>query len=269
MKKLWLDLEMTGDIDDAICLLFALEHNLNVKAVSLLNPSNEELSFTRYWLDFFNQDVALFTHYDKRVKNSNKAHKLISKYSNNTYPVFNLTQITDIDNYVVIGGGSYTIPNILRDKGFDYFVLQGGFAGSNVCESPVLEKFRNKKECASWNPNLDISATKEILDFRFLRVDFISKDICHDSDIDIIFVESMRDGPTKDLLLNYFGNSGRAKKMHDVVALMFAIDSSFISMKPIIMSESKGQWSSRYSEFSRKRISVDWDKNKFLQLLIV
>ena len=80
MKKLWLDLEMTGDIDDAICLIFALEHNLNVKAVSLLNPSKEELSFTRYWLDYFNQDIALFTHYEKSIKNINKAHNVSFRF---------------------------------------------------------------------------------------------------------------------------------------------------------------------------------------------
>ena len=266
MKNIWLDLELSGDIDDAVTLLFALESKMNVKAVSLLNPNKEELSFVRYWLDYFNQDIALFVHYDKSIKSRNESHKLLKEYTNETYPILSLDKITNNENYIVLGGGAYTIPKMLKDKGFNNFVLQGGYAGTNLCEEPVLEKFRNKVVCASWNPNIDKKSTFDIID-AYVDIDFISKDICHDSGIDIEFVKTMKNELTKDLLLKYFDGSSRMKNMHDVVALLYIVDNSFCTMEKVALKcKNNHMWYSEKKEYSKKRISINWDKDKFLEL---
>lgn len=268
MDKLWLDLEMSGDIDDAVTLIFALENRMNIAAVSLLNPTEEELSFTKYWLDRFDSDAILAVHRDTRVKNTNQTHKIIKDYQFKTYPVITIDEVKDSEDYTVIGGGAYTIPNLLRKKGFGYFILQGGYAGPNLCPTPVLDKFRNKRECASWNPNLDLRSTNEMLSDANIRIDFISKDICHDSDIDLQFVGKLQSGETKNFLIKYFGNSGKNKKMHDLVALTHAANKSFVSMTPAKMTEKQGKWKSSFSEGSNKRISTNWNKEAFLDILL-
>ena len=266
MKKIWLDLEIVGDIDDAVTLIFAIETNSNIKAVSLLNPSKEELSFVRYWLDFSKKDITLFTHYDKKVKNNNKTHPLIMKYQNEDYPVYTLNDVTDTQGYVVLGGGAYTIPNLLREKGFDSFVLQGGFAGTNVCKRTILEKFEDKEKCRSFNPNIDIKATREMIDSQ-VKIVFISKDICHDSGINIDFVKTINYRYTKDFLLQYLDESTRYKMMHDLVAFLYIIDNTFIETTKVSLNEDNRQWFSKHSEFSKKEISIDWNKETFLNLL--
>jgi len=266
MKKIWLDLEIVGDIDDAVTLIFAIETNSNIKAVSLLNPSKEELSFVRYWLDFSKKDITLFTHYDKKVKNNNKTHPLIMKYQNEDYPVYTLNDVTDTQGYVVLGGGAYTIPNLLREKGFDSFVLKGGFAGTNVCKRTILEKFEDKEKCRSFNPNIDIKATREMIDSQ-VKIVFISKDICHDSGINIDFVKTINYRYTKDFLLQYLDESTRYKMMHDLVAFLYIIDNTFIETTKVSLNEDNRQWFSKHSEFSKKEISIDWNKETFLNLL--
>ena len=52
-KDIWLDLELRKDIDDYISLIFALENNLNIKEVSINNPSKNELCLLKDTLKIF------------------------------------------------------------------------------------------------------------------------------------------------------------------------------------------------------------------------
>ena len=67
MRKILLDLEISGDIDDAVVLIYALSNNLNIHAVTLLNPREKELDFVKSILDKYSYDRALFIHYDKSI----------------------------------------------------------------------------------------------------------------------------------------------------------------------------------------------------------
>ena len=265
MKKLWLDLELSGDIDDALVLIYALENGLEVGAVSLLNPTKEELGFTKRKMDEYSYSGALFVHFDKTIKNTNRTDKMIlseSKYEG-TRVEQSLSEITDRENYIVLGGGAYTIPNILRKEGFDEFVLQGGFAGANVVKNPI-RKFVEKYEAASWNPNLDIKSTNEMITY-VRKLTFISKDICHDSDVSIDDLTGNSD--TIEFLKRYFGNSKKRKALHDLVALFYILEPDFIDLLKVEMIENQGKWHSKYQQFSWKKISIGWNKKRFLEIL--
>ena len=73
-KKILLDLEITGDIDDAVTLIYALSNKLNVHAITLLNPTKEELGFVKYMLDRYAYTKGLYVHFDKSIRNSNSTH---------------------------------------------------------------------------------------------------------------------------------------------------------------------------------------------------
>jgi len=264
MRKILLDLEISGDIDDAVVLLYSLSNKLNIHAITLLNPTPNELSFVKNILDKYSYQKGLFVHYDKSIKNSNSTLKIISDYKyhgNRTHESLDL--IKDSKDYIVLGGGAYTIPKILHEKGFNKFVLQGGFAGSKIVKKP-LRKFIDKEYCSSWNPNLDITATKYMLK-NCKDLVFISKDICHDSLIDINDLTLNSD--TNAFIKKYLNGSNKKKAMHDLVALFYILDNNLCETLKVEMKEKNGKWTSTYQEFMPTGISISWNRNLFLKML--
>ena len=176
-----------------------------------------------------------------------------------------LEALVDNENYVVLGGGAYTIPKLLKEKGFDTFVLQGGFAGANVIENP-LKKFEGKKICPSWNPNLDVKATKYMID-NCDNLTFISKDICHDSWVQMEDLDTY--GDTVTFIKKYLLSCGSRKKklMHDLVALLYIVDSNLAETTRVKMIQIGNKWGSTHNPKSSTKISIGWDKKLFIEML--
>ena len=286
-RQIWLDLELKGDIDDILVLLYCLDNNINITAISILNPIKEEIMFINYFIAKYDKNIPIIVHCDDNIKNRNSYHKLIFKYQKelddksllhinngnynfviyeNQINTFNLSRLSKND-IIVFGGGSYTIPYILSDLGFKKFYLQGGYAGSNIVEDKYLiDKFKNKTSNRTWNPFLDINSTKKLISNKNISIFFISKNICHQLGVNIDLVKEWKNSEYKSFMLEYLNNSNKFKKIHDLIAFL-SIYYDFIDFLPVDIIIKENKFSSIINYHSNINISVNWNKETFLNLL--
>ena len=59
MFKLWLDLELREDIDDYATLIFSLEKGYNIDAISIHNPSKNELKLLKTTLSDYSVNIPI------------------------------------------------------------------------------------------------------------------------------------------------------------------------------------------------------------------
>lgn len=81
---------------------------------------------------------------------------------------------------IIFCGGSYTkIAEYVKINKINYLFGNGGFCGNNIIEIP-LNKFKNLRECPTYNFNLDIEAINNCLTSNNInQLYFISKNVCH------------------------------------------------------------------------------------------
>ena len=81
---------------------------------------------------------------------------------------------------IFIGGAFTKVRDYLKTNKVSLIVANGGFIGNNIISNP-LPKFRNKKEVRTFNFNVDIDATIEVLDSKnFEKMYLVGKQVCHD-----------------------------------------------------------------------------------------
>jgi inosine-uridine nucleoside N-ribohydrolase len=273
---LWLDLELREDIDDYITLVFALENNCNIKEVSIHNPSINELKLLKNTLNIYKKNTAIIvsgaiTHYeeDKDIHKS-----LLSKAtldSDNFYcSLEDYFNHKEIENRTFFCGGSlYTLSECLNNYNPEIFniYIQGGFAGKDIVgEENTLKKFKKRTEVPTWNLNLDIEATDNVLK-NTVNMNFISKNICHAS---FIGLEDINQEKTlfNEVLVNYFGESKRKKCMHDLLAFLTIFNDEIVQFKNIDLKRTHDEipkWHSVINENSNKKISTSFNYDLFLQ----
>lgn len=115
---------------------------------------------------------------------------------------------------VFVGGALTKVARFLHKGGhIERIVMNGGFAGANVVAAEQrLRKFRNKTALRTYNFNLDVNATDEVLSSDAVgSIMLVGKNVCHSplNTTTGIWRESME-------FLDRFGlNPG--KKLHDLL----------------------------------------------------
>jgi hypothetical protein len=280
--KIWLDLELKADIDDLITLIYALENDKDkVSEVSIHNPTLNELKLMKYYLNKYQKDLKIL--YTGRILEGLKhsdINKSLLKYVENIE--INEGDIQKVEDYllenkdlkrVVFGGGAYTsIELITRENKDISCYLQGGYAGEKVVGSEnVLEKFKGRDKVPSFNPNLDYFATTELLKRKYLKLFFISKNVCHNS---FLNAEDFISGEIKQVLKDYFKDSKYDKKcMHDLVAYMSIFRKEIIVFKNVELKSDYNEdrkkilWWSEEFNTSNVAISISLNMDKVKEIL--
>lgn len=90
-------------------------------------------------------------------------------------------EIPEGTDIIFCGGALTKIAKFVRNNKLELLVANGGFAGSNIVERDyILEKFRNKEKVRTYNFNLDLNSTIEVLESTNIKeVILVSKNVCH------------------------------------------------------------------------------------------
>ncbi|WP_425263615.1 nucleoside hydrolase [Vibrio owensii] len=272
---IWLDLELREDIDDILTLIYALERNANVRAISINNPSTNELRLLNGVLRLFGAKIPFFMTGVVTEYPANKdVTASLSPYMSETPIEATPLSIEFVKGLggpltVFCGGSLTTLSELITLKPDVDAVIQGGFASYKlVPETALLKKFKGRDKVPTWNLNLDLKATEEVLASGIPML-FVSKNICHSA-----FV-SPKDLAPNSMLATVLANSLEGTKykdkcLHDVLAFMAIENPEIFSFKPVELlrtDDERVKWWSESREDSNYSISVDYDKNTFLELL--
>ena len=126
---------------------------------------------------------------------------------------------------------------------FSEWTCQGGFAGYNVVDpTDVLDKFKGKLECHTYNLGGDVKAAEMLLfDIRSgIQVrKLVSKNVCHgvfytkDVDDRIPYGKHVGLDFIKNGMQIYFKKHHDGKALHDLIAAVVAIKPSIAKFVPV------------------------------------
>ena len=265
-KEIWLDLELRKDIDDYITLIFALENNLNIKEVSIHNPSVNELCLLKETLRQFKKNIPII--YSGEISeyetgediHSSLLHKVNKDIMENKFycDIETYLETESVSNRIVFCGGSlFTLSKILEDKNntIDAYI-QGGYAGKSIIgEENVLKKFKKREKVPTWNLNLDLDATDMVMNADNVNCHFISKNVCHASFVgeedlnttNTIFNKTLKD--YFDISAEIYGK-GSKKCMHDLLAFITIVNSDIVGFKKVDLKRTEDKRVKWFSELN-------------------
>lgn len=275
LKPVWFDLEFRKDIDDVLTFIYAIQKNINIKAVSINNPSINELKLLNGLFSKIGKTLPVFiTGSVSEYPEEGDIHPtLIPLCSQQSVSYSTLNAGDDFlqGEYIVFCGGSLTTLSelILINNKIDA-VVQGGYASYKIVpEHAVIQKFKKRDKVPTWNLNLDLKATEAVLNSN-INLTFVSKNICHSSwtrsdqvKSDTLFFEIF------DTYLKH--SDSEAKCLHDVLAFMAITDPDLISFKPVSLFHTDNdipKWWSEIKDDSNIKISVDYDQSRFFNNLL-
>ena len=284
-NSLWMDLELRKDIDDYATLIHAIENKSNIKYLSCHNPSVNELKLFNYTMEIYRLNIPLIISGEvTEYPDDEDIHISLLEHFE-MYPTVRFIHIDQLDkNYLdqfnkenpltVFCGGSLTTLSILLDK-FDNekinAVIQGGYASYEIVEEQhVLKKFKKRKSVPTWNLNLDLEATKKVLKTN-IKAKFISKNICHDSWVDIDELNTKQTA-FKSIMTQYFKHStykDNKKCLHDLLAF-FAIEHDIIEFKKVdfhFSDDERAKCHTTLNDNSNFSISVAFSKDEFKKII--
>jgi len=185
------------------------------------------------------------------------------------------------DLTIVCGAALGNIGALLRkneDAVISKIVVQGGFAGDNIMPPElVLEKFKGKITCPTFNLNGDVeSALKVLSSDKILQRIFVSKNVCHGVVYDTAMHDFMVNHKGKnlglDLLIDgmsfYLKKKPGGKAFHDPLAACVAINKDVCKFESVELYRHKGEWGSRRSETPNAEISIQVDMEVFRQTIV-
>ena len=84
------------------------------------------------------------------------------------------------DTTRIFSGGALTrVAGFIKDHKLEYLIMNGGFVGYNLADD-ILDKFKNKRECRTFNFNCDVEATDRVLKSPNIEnIILIGKNVCH------------------------------------------------------------------------------------------
>ena len=84
------------------------------------------------------------------------------------------------DTTRIFSGGALTrVAGFIKDHKLEYLIMNGGFVGYNLADD-ILDKFKNKLECRTFNFNCDVEATDQVLKSPNIEnIMLIGKNVCH------------------------------------------------------------------------------------------
>ena len=276
LKPVWLDLELRKDIDDSLTLLFAIEKKLDIKAISIHDPSINELKLLNGLFKKLNQQIPVFItgNITEYLPEEDIVSCLIPFCDNEVinYSLLNSSDPFLQGQYTVFCGGSLTtLSQLIKINNSIDAVVQGGYASYKIVpEHAVLSKFKKRDKVPTWNLNLDLNASDSVLQSN-IPITFVSKNICHSSWTNAEQVR--KDTLFYEIFSTYLKDSNsEAKCLHDVLAFMSITDSDLIKFKPVNLYHTDHdipKWWSELNENSSHKISVDYNQQKFFENLLI
>jgi inosine-uridine nucleoside N-ribohydrolase len=289
MKKINVAWDMeTADPDDVFTLCLLSHHPLvNLVSVTVTPGSKYQIGLVKHILNLLGKDIP--------VGSKNKDHP---KHCVSDFHYTWLGQIPPADpdstganilmdmastypDLTIICGASLGNIGALLD--FDRIdlkkiVIQGGFAGDNIVSPEnILEKFKGKTTCPTFNLNGDVpSAIKVLESSRIKERWFVSKNVCHgvkyDSDMHHFMEPYRHKNPGLELIYNgmtkYLCKRPDGKAFHDPLAACCAINPDICKFEDVEIYRHKGEWGSRKSDKINAKISVQVDMDKFRMTLV-
>jgi len=196
-----------------------------------------------------------------------------------------LLECCDASTTLLTGGPLHNLGAALEIGGFSVgrWVAQGGFAGDGVVPKHLqMEKFAGRTTCETWNFNGNRPAAHAALASEAIsRKVLVSKNVCHRVVYDSRLHDAFRDAVQKaqpettraaalkllyQAMCNYA--RGEGKKLHDPLAMAAVVDESVCRFEEVrVYRDTKG-WGSALETGTRTWISVDYDDNKFRQVIL-
>lgn len=294
-EKIKMIFEMeTGDPDDYLTLLFLIGHpkvdliGVNVNPGGWDQVSIVKQAFKRFGI--MNVPVGAFlTSDDSKNRVSGWHFKSAGLDNTRVAPDiegFNLlNQLYAEDVTLITGSPLKNVGKFLTefpDRKLGRVIVQGGFAGEGVVPPEIqMEKFKGLSSVPSYNLNGDIKSAIAVIESpNFLEKKFVSKNVCHG----VLFDEQIKksiylklheitkirrlDNLMLQRYLNIFVNScSEGKKLHDLLAAACAIDTSIGTWAKVNMSRVNGGWMSELNDHSNLEVIINYDKNKFVNVL--
>jgi len=284
-----LDME-TGDPDDFITLIFLLGHpKVNLKAVTVVPGTPDQIGFLRYVLGRFNRSDLPLGAFNMNAKPAlSKFHLKIYKDAiiNESREALDgsdvLLRYCDEQTILICGGPLKNVAKAIQSGQFKLgrLVAQGGFAGDNIVpEEKRLSKFNGRITCHTFNLGADIKSAKIVLDYNGIKEKyFVSKNVCHGVLYTINTHKQLEKFKDKSQSLQemyhvmsvYLKRPRKhAKAFHDPLAACCAIDLSIGEWKDVklYMDEKTKEWGSIISDNPNVKIIVDYNHDKFISTL--
>lgn len=285
-----LDME-TGDPDDFITLLLLLGHPLvDLKAVTIVPGTPDQIGFIRYVLSRFNRGDLPLGIFDINAKPSlSQFHLKVYRQENGPPISTNALDAADVlvahcdeQTTLICGGPLKNVAKAIQTGRFTLgrLVAQGGFAGDNIVpEDKRLDKFRGRVTCPTFNLSADWRAAHVVLDYDGIGEKyFVSKNVCHGVIYDREMHQRLERIKDRSQSLQeifhamsvYLSRPGKAgKAFHDPLAACCAIDLSIGQWREVRLyrDEKTNEWGSKISDQPNVHIIVDYDREKFLSTL--
>lgn len=278
----------TADPDDVLTLCMLSHHpKVNLVSVTVTPGSLHQIGLVKHVLKLLGKSIPVGS------KNKNHPKECVSafhyKWLGPIEPVEPdgigsdiLEQaIKEYPDLTIVCGASLGNIGALLDKDIylNKLVVQGGFAGDNIMPPElVLEKFKGKITCPTFNLNGDVPSALKVLTSNKINTKvFVSKNVCHG----VIYNNEMHEKilPYIDLgnsglnlmvrgMVHYLKKNPAGKAFHDPLAACVAIDQSICQFEPVEIYRERGEWGSKKSENMNAIISIKVDVDKFIQTIV-
>ena len=280
----------TNDPDDFMTLLLLAGHpQVNLKAVTVLPGSPEQIGFVRYALrEWFSLDIPVGSH------NLNITKPSVSSWHYDAYgnipasrdaqPAAEvLLECCDSDTTLLTGAALTNLRiaiNSAENSPHQQFVAgrliaQGGFAGEGVVPLELqLEKFRGMTTSPTHNLIGDNKATTAVLNYAGIpQRYFVAKNVCHrlyyDQKMHALVGQIKHESQALTLIWQgmdvYLKDYPAGKMLHDPLAACCAIDRTIGTWAEVTLYREGNAWGARLSPGSNTWIIVDYDHEKFLR----
>lgn len=277
----------TSDPDDVFTLCILAHHpKVNLKCVTITPGSRHQVGLVKHILNILNKNIPV------GAKNIDHPKECVSSFHYNWLGSIPPAE-ADGNGPDILWQGKYATTNFKIVCGaplgnlsafanryviIPEVIIQGGFAGDNIVSSElVLEKFKGKITCPTFNLNGDVKAALHVLaSEKILKRTFVSKNVCHGVVYDQDMHEFMR--PFKDRnpglqlmfegMDKYLKKTPSGKAFHDPLAACVAIDPSICQFEKVELYREKGEWGSRRSDISNAEISIKVDMDKFRKTIV-
>lgn len=280
----------TNDPDDFLTLFLLAGHpRINLKAVTVLPGSPEQIGLVRYALkEHFNLDIPIGAH------NLNTTKPSVSQWHYEAYgPIAPshdarpaaevLLESCDTNTTLLTGAALTNLRSAIYNSSQQIFTVgrlmaQGGFAGAGVVPPELqLEKFKNLATAPTHNLIGDNKAAAAVLSYGGIgKRFFVAKNVCHR----LIYDQTMHDivGQVKDESLAlrliwqgmdvYLKQNPMGKMLHDPLAACCAIDEAIGTWAEVELYRERNAWGARLAPGSNTWIIIDYDHEAFVRIFM-
>lgn len=280
----------TGDMDDFATLLLLLGHPLvNLKAVTIVPGTPDQIGFVRYVLSLFGRENLPVGVFNMNAKPAlSRFHykvydaALIQESRNAFDGADILLTSCDEKTILICGGPLSNVGKAIKTNRFRLgrLVVQGGFAGDNIVpEKKRLNRFKGRITAPAFNLDGDVESALAVL--RCSTIDekfFVSKNVCHKVHYTRDTHKQLEEIKDRSFSLKelhrvmgiYLQRSDiYGKIFHDPLAACCAIDPTVGEWRDVELyrDERTNEWGSRIVAQPNTKIIIDYNRNKFFDIL--